>query len=240
MAFDKFADLWHSGFSKDLPSLLDYSQHCLAHAVGPPESVLRNMIVEFLTQAADGTRLERLGWRSPPWNDYGFRLQTPDWPSKPSVLWIAAATNLLETAKFLLESKAVHVKHSDSAEISVASYYGHLQMVQLLMSCARANRYMRWLGIDYGSALQAASCGGHINVVQWLIEQGASVHATGGRYGGALQGASFGGHINIIQLLIEQGVNINVNVDPQAGEYSNALQAASHEGHIDVVKLLID
>jgi hypothetical protein len=109
-------------YNDDLPPLVEYSQYCLIHAAGPPEHQLRSMILEFFGLASRWERTMWWKWRSPPWT-------FPDWPSQPSALWIAAATDLLEIATFLLE-KAPRL---DNQEISVASYYGHLQMVQLLV-----------------------------------------------------------------------------------------------------------
>jgi Ankyrin repeats (many copies) len=55
----------------------------------------------------------------------------------------------------------------------------------------------------YGNALQAASYGGHDQVVQRLLEAGADVNAQGGGgfYGNALQAASYGGHDQVVQRL---------------------------------------
>jgi ankyrin repeat protein len=54
-------------------------------------------------------------------------------------------------------------------------------------------------GGEYGSALQAASRGGHDEVVQMLIDAGDDVNAQGGHYGNALQAASWGGHYKVVQ-----------------------------------------
>jgi ankyrin repeat protein len=53
-------------------------------------------------------------------------------------------------------------------------------------------------GGDYSNALQAASGGGHEQVVKTLLNAGAEVNAQGGRYGNALQAASEGGHEQIV------------------------------------------
>jgi ankyrin repeat protein len=57
----------------------------------------------------------------------------------------------------------------------------------------------------YGTALQAASCGGHEAVVQLLLDYKADVNAQGGHYGTALQAASYGGHEAVVRLLLERG-----------------------------------
>jgi ankyrin repeat protein len=46
-------------------------------------------------------------------------------------LWIAVAANLLDTAKLLLERG--FSQHPVLPEIGVASYYGHYEMVKLLL-----------------------------------------------------------------------------------------------------------
>lgn len=89
---------------------------------------------------------------------------------------------------------------------------------------------------DYGSALQAASIGGHEAVVQKRLDKGADVNAPGGEYGNALQAASY--HVNrlIVQLLLEKGPDINTS----SGEHGSALQLASSCDYKSVVQLLLD
>jgi len=89
-------------------------------------------------------------------------------------------------------------------------------------------------GGDYGTALQAASYGGHDRVVQRLLENGADVNAQGGHYGTALQAASYGGDDRVVQRLLENGADVNV----QGGHYGTALQAASAQGHDQIVQRL--
>ncbi|KAB5513482.1 hypothetical protein GE09DRAFT_980708 [Coniochaeta sp. 2T2.1] len=55
----------------------------------------------------------------------------------------------------------------------------------------------------YGTALQAASAGGHKEVVEMLLGKGADVHTQGGYYGTALQAASAGGHKEVVQILLD-------------------------------------
>ena len=90
-------------------------------------------------------------------------------------------------------------------------------------------------GRDYGTILQAASFGGHKEVVQMLLEKGAEVNVQGGFYGNALQAASAGGHETIVQILLKEGADVNV----QGGDDGNALQAASAGGHEKIVQMLL-
>jgi hypothetical protein len=87
-----------------------------------------------------------------------------------------------------------------------------------------------------GSALQAASAGGHKEIVQLLLDKDANVDAQSGYYGSTLQAASARGHKEIVQLLLDK----DANVDAQGGHYGSALQAASAGGRKEIVQLLLD
>jgi ankyrin repeat protein len=105
-------------------------------------------------------------------------------------LWVAAAANLLSTAKFLLEMEPMN-KHLDVSGIIVASYCGHLEMVQLLAhSGTDVNTQADTTqGGEWGPALVAASFGGHENIVRLLLNHNADVNAQGQRYQSALVAA---------------------------------------------------
>ncbi|KAI1672149.1 hypothetical protein L13192_03008 [Pyrenophora tritici-repentis] len=62
-------------------------------------------------------------------------------------------------------------------------------------------------GGEYGNALQAASEGGHEQVVKMLLDKGAEVNAQGGEYGNALQAASWGGHEQVVKILLNAGAH---------------------------------
>jgi hypothetical protein len=64
-------------------------------------------------------------------------------------------------------------------------------------------------GGHYDNALQAASYGGHEQVVKMLLDKGADVNTQGGQYGNALQAASEGGHEQVVKMLLDKGANVN-------------------------------
>ncbi|EMD33438.1 hypothetical protein CERSUDRAFT_98545, partial [Gelatoporia subvermispora B] len=82
----------------------------------------------------------------------------------------------------------------------------------------------------YGTALQATSYRGHLEVVRLLIEHDADVRTEGGYYGTALQAASCRGHLEIVRLLIEHGADVRT----EGGHYGTALQAASYGEHLEI------
>nr|XP_001391675.2 hypothetical protein ANI_1_1862064 [Aspergillus niger CBS 513.88] len=89
---------------------------------------------------------------------------------------------------------------------------------------------------DGSSGLYLAARGGHIMVVQKLLDMGASIDAPGFKYGDALQAACFEGWTGIVQLLINHGASSSV---PRRGEYSSPLQAALASDNKSVAEVLL-
>jgi len=75
-----------------------------------------------------------------------------------------------------------------------------------------------------------ASKNGHLEVVKFLVEKGADIHANNNV---ALRLASMNAQLEIIKFLVEKGVDIHAD-----NEY--ALRFASYNGHLEVVKLLVE
>ncbi|KAJ7671899.1 ankyrin repeat-containing domain protein [Mycena olivaceomarginata] len=83
----------------------------------------------------------------------------------------------------------------------------HEAIVHLLLEAgADVNRS----GGKYGSALQAASYGGHIAIVRLLVEKGADINARGGEYCTALQAASCQNHEEVARFLLKAGADDGV------------------------------
>ncbi|KAL6720812.1 hypothetical protein ACLMJK_002737 [Lecanora helva] len=125
------------------------------------------------------------------------------------------------------------------------------------------------LRVRFGSILEAASFGGHDDLVQLALKEGVEVNTQGGEFGDALEMASVKGHKTVVQMLLDKGANVNrqgghfgnallaasyggaeavvqilihkgADVNAQADGYGNALQAASYGGHETVVQILLD
>ncbi|KAJ7742070.1 ankyrin repeat-containing domain protein [Mycena metata] len=113
----------------------------------------------------------------------------------------------------------------------MASYYGHKEIVSLLLE---KGADINAAGGFYGSALQVVAAWGHTEIVDILLKNGADVNAAGGHYGSALQAAAAEGHIEIVSILLAKGADINA----AGGEYGSALQAAAAGGHTEIVDIL--
>ncbi|KAJ7117141.1 ankyrin repeat-containing domain protein [Mycena epipterygia] len=208
--------------------LLEYSQYCLAHAVGEPELDLLQRIICFLDCASV--------WKDFWWSSLDYHsLVMPwmmvkhEWPALP--LCISVASNLQTISEHLLTKKIPG--ETLSYALQTGSYCGHLLMVQLLTDHGADVNLVQGY---FGTPLQAASHCGHETVVQLLLDHGANVNITGGEYGTALQAASYCGNEAVVRLLLNHGADVNT----LGGRFGNALQAASHKGPIVVVQLLLD
>ena len=96
-----------------------------------------------------------------------------------------------------------------------AAYYGHLDLVQMLLAKGNAVDKTDRLGC---SALMWASCEGHIQVCGWLLEQGADANLRDvfGYTALAFAVTNDDLHPNLaIPMLIEHGAQVDVYLDNQ-------------------------
>ena len=123
------------------------------------------------------------------------------------------------------------------AKVKTASWSDvYIQMVQFVRSVNTTN----WLRNkeevisfqDKNEALTFASQEGHIDIVKYLVENGADIHA---RDELALREASENGHVEVVKFLLENGADIH------GRDYLGsdaALREASNNGHVEVVNYL--
>ena len=98
-------------------------------------------------------------------------------------------------------------------------------------SAAAGNLAVVKLFVDAGKdvngwKLHLAARSGHLEVVQYLVEQGADV--------GTLHGAAHFGHLSIVKFLVAQGANVN------AVNNGTALHNAASSGNLAVVRYLVE
>ena len=87
---------------------------------------------------------------------------------------------------------------------------------------------------QYGNTMQAASAGGHKDIVLLLLEHQADVNMQGGQYGSALQAASAEGQRDIVLLLLKH--KAASDIDMQSGYHGNLLQVTSPTDHETMVE----
>ncbi|KAH8804087.1 hypothetical protein DL96DRAFT_1686730 [Flagelloscypha sp. PMI_526] len=86
------------------------------------------------------------------------------------------------------------------------------------------------------SPLQGACARGHLEVVQFLVEQGADVNVDKRVSETALQAATRFKRHEIVQFLVEKGADVNA----VGGKYGTALQVATECGSLPLVQLLVE
>jgi ankyrin repeat protein len=113
----------------------------------------------------------------------------------------------------------------------------NLPIVQLLVSHGADLDYKRPIGL-LRTPLQRAAEIGDFAIVQYLVEQGATIDTQPMNCGGtALQLAAMTGYVGIVSFLLERGAN--PNYPPADGDGRMAFEAAAEWCRIDVMLLLM-
>jgi ankyrin repeat protein len=77
--------------------------------------------------------------------------------------------------------------------------------------------------------------GGHLNIVELLVQKGADLNVQDHNSRTPLHLACSGGHLNIVELLVQKGADLNVQ-----DSYSRTpLHLACSGGHLNIVELLV-
>ncbi|KAI4138069.1 MAG: hypothetical protein L6R39_006981, partial [Caloplaca ligustica] len=166
-------------------------------------------------------------------------------------LCLAVENKQVETVKALLTHgrvdpnefnvKAVHqLQQQDflpvicyASALQAAAVHGSIPIIQTLLDHgARIGLVAGY----YGSALQAACCEGHDEVVNFLLtECNADPNSQGGYYGNALQAAAAEGHREIVERLLEVGACETAS----GGHYGSVMMAATCAGSKDIIECLL-
>ena len=116
------------------------------------------------------------------------------------------------------------------------------------------NDNILWYGGNFApeqSLLSIASQNGHIDIVNYLIKQGATIDDQDDYGSTPLHYAARRGHLNVVQTLHNNGADINKKAMKQAvrlygpntkkitGTHETPLHYACHLGHLDVVQYLV-
>jgi 26S proteasome non-ATPase regulatory subunit 10 len=100
-----------------------------------------------------------------------------------------------------------------------------------------ANRLNQRIGFFGDTPLHHAASAGHVDILQLLLNHGASVNAVNNDGRTPLHYAASWGHVDILQLLLSHGASVNA-VDKEGGTPLHDA-ACAHEGHVKCVKVCL-
>jgi ankyrin repeat protein len=147
-----------------------------------------------------------------------------------SLLMIAARTNNVALARFLLENRANPGRrnpHGDTA-LMLAAMLGHKDIVALILEYKPELNHGGW------NALHYAAFSGHGEIVAMLLAAGADVNLKAPNAHTPLMLAAKNGHLDAVRLLVGAQADIAAR-DPAEG---TALDMARKAGHVQIVSFL--
>lgn len=146
-----------------------------------------------------------------------------------------------ERASMMSVEKVVQILIDTGAKIN-SGFYGSVLLVASGAGCEKVVHLLLDVGADVNwreggrnNALEAASTGGHVCIVQTLIDAGANLDPRDG-WPGALHVASSLGHEEVVRMLIDAGADVNA----KEGVSGSVLRGASDNGHEKIVRMLLD
>ena len=127
------------------------------------------------------------------------------------------------------------IRVGDEMAFRNACYYGHMEVIKLLLSLEGDRRIDVHAG--YNSALKSACEGGHLDVVKLLLslsdDRRIDVHIN---YEDAFVTACCNGHLDIVKLFLSLEGDRRIDVHAR-NEF--AFELACDRGHLEVIKLLL-
>ena len=172
--------------------------------------------VDHLEMLVDGCpKLRHLEVNSPEWNEY---------PDRSQFMGFLSTLDTLESLQFKLPKETgLPEDEIFAGPITVASLFGHLSTVELLMK----NEYS---GIQFSISLTAAGIRGHVDVFRLLLEDGRADVTAEDLFVHVVEA----GNVEVVRLWLKDG-----RYDPRVQD-SNVLVQAVEENQVDIVKLLLE
>lgn len=146
-----------------------------------------------------------------------------------NTLECAAVGGNREVIQLLLDNGA-EINSGKTSVLKAAVRRGDIAVLQLLFENGAEIEFQCQ---DEETALEFTASCGRVEVVQWMLDNGARIQGSA-----AIQSAAACGHLGIVQLLIEHGLDVNI-VNPCRG-YQTALMSAAYRGYYALVKLLLE
>jgi ankyrin repeat protein len=144
-------------------------------------------------------------------------------------------------ADLLLEKSTglqLNGKHYDQEQLLVAAKYGHEEIVRPLLRKSEVD--VNFKDMNDQTPLFWAAFGGHLIILECLLQAKADVNAAPVNYSGggtALQAAAARGHLAIVERLLQAKADVNAAAVSESGR--TALQAAAARGHLAIVERLL-
>ncbi|KAJ7595613.1 ankyrin repeat-containing protein [Mycena floridula] len=146
-------------------------------------------------------------------------------PNAPDYILFHALNGGLEIVEMLI-AKGANLQVQGDAALLGASSNGNLDIVKLLIK--------KGVSPKNGQIFHRACYCGHLEVVQFLVENGANVNVLSGHWGTALLAAIDGNEKEVVEFLIQSGADVNAT----GGKPSTPLQLAIQTGHKDIEDIL--
>lgn len=134
----------------------------------------------------------------------------------------AAENGYEEVLRFIVEELDLDQQQGYDTALYWAVCGGQLKLTRTLVETYHAN-----VRADQGRALDEAAANNRLEIVQYLVSQGADVNAD---Y--ALAHAAGSGYFEVVKLLVENGANVEANED-------FAIRRARKHGYTNIAKYLL-
>ena len=148
-----------------------------------------------------------------------------DWENRsPNVIEWIAETNHTLLAELFIDSERDPTQDNLQTLIEAAARRGHAELVEICLGSQNMSQ------MELDSALGAAASGGHLTVLERLLQEKVDITDAG-----ALQLAAENGHLSIVERLIQEKVKVNV-ADSNG---NTALYLAVKNGYLAIVENLL-
>lgn len=168
----------------------------------------------------------------------------PDLLGQTPLMWAISEGHTKLVAYLIQQEANIDLKYKKGARtqvIHLACFQGRLDIVQLLIEKDKTllNRVD-----DYGqSPLIWAASGGHVDIVEYLVKEGADLDLQSNNLGAgytALHWACNRSYNKIAEILINQGAQLNLEGTSNRAAHPRPIHLACANGPLDIVKNLIE